>query len=290
LGYEKELAEKEKQLQDTLKEKQRIAELEQREAERLEQEAEAEQDAAKKEEKKKAAELQKQKAALAKQEADCWAMHRMSCADWEAKQKADGKGENTEGNPQGTDPAGSGATPTSTGGDFQSACQQLKASWKWFKQDCERRNAWERAGDPCSDFVRGLNGCVDTDLILPTPDGDKTCQRGTVDKVKAIREACEERRKFMSYVDSTQRACSFFEKPSSGIRFDPCTDPAARPTNDHVCRDAGGGVSGQPSGGGGQPLPYHQDTRVLGGQLVFDSLRIGRPFTTCPGPTCEGPP
>jgi hypothetical protein len=216
------------------------------------------------EKKKKEAEKKKKEAEEARKKAE------------EAKKEAERKKKEAEEKAKKADTV-AGTPVNGQGGS--STCDNMRSRWDSFKEHCERTGGWDRPGSDCNDLLRRTNGCVDTRLIMPSPEGDDTCRTLTGDQAQAIEEACERQNQVMTPAEPmVDRKCGwlraqpFFEAGVADI----CSDPAARPTEDQCLGDGSRDLptfGPTPVYGGSTPVPY-SDVVAHEGIQIYDSLGL----------------
>lgn len=135
------------------------------------------------------------------------------------------------------------------------SCADIQAAWQWFKQMCDA-SGWQTYN--CVAFLRKVNGCVDASKIYTSPDGDLTCPTRTT-KAEGIRlaylEQCRRRKWVMMPVPGQTITCVAPDlNRNLPIKFDPCNDPRAMPSEDQCT-----GVAPLPGPQPNPPQPNQPD-------------------------------
>lgn len=104
------------------------------------------------------------------------------------------------------------------------SCEAMASWWASIAALCDE-NGWQTY--QCSSIVRMMNGCVDSALILPGPDGDLTCPiRRKSSPAESKGRACEMSRQFAAIVDD-QRGCEMPKLTNAPGSGNICNNPQA---------------------------------------------------------------
>lgn len=119
-------------------------------------------------------------------------------------------------------------------------CKEAQLAWFNFKNQCGQ-SSW--SSYTCLTFVNMANGCPDSALILPTPDGDHKCgrQMTSAEMAELRKKICEKRQGLMNPgPDGGLARCS--EKARTFVTFQPghlCNDPRALWREESCLKSAG---------------------------------------------------
>ncbi|MEZ5308273.1 MAG: hypothetical protein R2684_14100 [Pyrinomonadaceae bacterium] len=105
-------------------------------------------------------------------------------------------------------------------------CEAMASWWARTSAMCDK-NGWQTY--ECSSIIRKLNGCVDSALILPGPDGDLTCQpRQEWTSEDTQTALCKRSKMFEGNMLGAETDCTPARLDGDQLRPNICNDPRAQ--------------------------------------------------------------